>query len=101
MATGRKTGGRTKGTLNKNPALREMILQALERNGGVEYLATVAVEQPVAFCGLLGKVLPTQLTGENGGPIRHEFAWSDGDDDRADIASTVAEFAVGASDATH
>lgn len=72
MAKGIKTGGRSKGTPNKvTGALRDMILQALDEQpgGGIEYLKLQAMENPSAFMTLLGKVLPTQLTGPNDGPI--------------------------------
>lgn len=62
--------GRPKGSLNReNKQLREMILQALERNGGVDYLAVQAQKNPKAFLALLGRVLPLQVTGEGGGPV--------------------------------
>lgn len=66
--------GRKKGVPNKaTKAIKEMILQALDEahpDGGVEYLKRQANEQPVAFMGLLAKVLPMQLTGEDGGAIQ-------------------------------
>lgn len=46
-----------------------MVLRALDQVGGVEYLVQQAKENPVAFLTLLGKILPTQVTGENGGPL--------------------------------
>lgn len=62
--------GRPKGTQNKmTKVLKDMILQALDEAGGVDYLVTQAGENPTAFLTLVGKVLPLQLTGENGGPI--------------------------------
>lgn len=73
MAAGRKTGGRQKGTPNKVTAtVRESILAAFDRVGGVDYLAAQAVANPQAFMTLLGKVLPMQITGEDGGPVRIE-----------------------------
>lgn len=72
MAYGKKTGGRVKGTPNKvTGVLRDMILQALDEQegGGIAYLKLQAMENPAAFMTLLGKVLPTQLTGQNDGPI--------------------------------
>jgi hypothetical protein len=70
MATGRKTGGRTKGTPNKvTKALRDMILGALDEAGGQEYLTRQAGQNPTAFMALLGKVLPTQLTGDPAQPV--------------------------------
>ncbi len=65
--------GRPKGSKNKTPALiRDMISQALSDAGGVEYLVACAKEPRTAsaFLGLVGKVLPIQLTGEDDGPVR-------------------------------
>lgn len=70
MAQGRKTGGRAKGTPNKATAeLKEMILEALAGAGGVEYLQKQANKSPNAFLSLIGKVLPLQVTGANGGDL--------------------------------
>ena len=46
-----------------------MILGALADVGGQDYLARQADENPVAFMGLLGKVLPLQLAGADGGAL--------------------------------
>ena len=46
-----------------------MILNALSDVGGEQYLARQANENPSAFMTLLGKVLPTQMTGHEGGPV--------------------------------
>ena len=61
-----KTGGRKKGTPNKiSSALKEAILEAAERAGGedgiVGYLVVQALDNPVAFMSLLGKVLPMTI----------------------------------------
>jgi len=64
--------GRPKGATNKaTRELKEMILQALEGAGGVEYLQRKAEDPRTAsaFLSLIGKVLPMQVTGEGGGPI--------------------------------
>jgi hypothetical protein len=59
MARGHKTGGRQKGTPNKHTrAVKDMILEALDKAGGVEYLLTQAGENPTAFLTLVGKTLP-------------------------------------------
>lgn len=52
--------------------LRTMVLEALEHEGGVDYLRWVARNEPKAFAGLLGKVLPMQITGRDGGPVQFE-----------------------------
>ena len=62
--------GRPKGSPNKvTAAVKDMILGALADKGGQAYLARQADENPVAFMTLLGKVLPMQVTGEDGGPV--------------------------------
>jgi hypothetical protein len=65
-----KVAGRQKGTLNKNTAaLKDMILQALDNAGGVDYMAKQAKENPAAFMTLVGKVLPLQVSGPDGEKI--------------------------------
>jgi len=62
--------GRPKGATNKmTRALKDMILQALDDAGGEQYLADQALKNPAAFMTLLGKVLPLQVSGEDGGPV--------------------------------
>jgi len=75
--------GRPKGALNKTTALlKDAILKAAERAGNkvgndglVSYLEVQAIENPGPFMALLGKVLPMQVAGENGGPIRMTVEW--------------------------
>ncbi|HVI55477.1 MAG TPA: hypothetical protein VM621_10550 [Luteibacter sp.] len=65
-----KTGGRQKGVPNKTTAtLKEMILEALDKKGGVDYLVKQAESSPSAFMTLLGKVLPTQVSGDPDNPL--------------------------------
>jgi hypothetical protein len=71
---GKRQNGRPKGVLNKNTkALKEMILGALDANGGEDYLAQQARENPNAFLTLLGKTLPAdikaELSGADGKPL--------------------------------
>ena len=69
-----KTGGRPKGSKNVVPGvLKDMILVALDQAGGVDYLAGQAKTNPGAFMALVGKVLPLQLTGSEGGPLTIEI----------------------------
>lgn len=71
MANGYKTGGRTKGTPNKmTVAVKSAIMNAFEKVGGEDYLVTVAKDDPRTFCTLLGKVLPMEVTGDEGGPLQ-------------------------------
>ena len=71
----RKGGGRPKGVPNKTTALlKDAILAAATKAGGREgligYLEAQAKANPQSFLPLLGKVLPLQLTGEDGGAIQ-------------------------------
>jgi hypothetical protein len=70
--------GRPKGVPNKaTKALKDAIMNAFEEVGGEAYLVTVARDDPRTFCTLLGKVLPMQVTGEDGGAI--QVTWLKGD----------------------
>ena len=64
-----KTGGRQKGTLNKTlTLLKDPIIEAADTAAGKEglvgYLRSQARENPVAFMGLLGKLVPSQIAAE-------------------------------------
>jgi len=66
----RPPGGSRKGIPNKITGdLKAMILGALDKAGGVDYLVRQADENPGPFMTLVGKVLPTQVTGKDDGPI--------------------------------
>ena len=70
MAKGFKTGGRQKGTPNKiTHDLKEMVVKALHKAGGVAYLARQAEANPSAFLALVGRVLPLQVGDVGDGPI--------------------------------
>lgn len=70
IGKGKAGPGRPKGVPNKLTAdVKAMILEALDRKGGVDYLVAQAEENPTAFMTLLGKVLPLQVTGEGGGSL--------------------------------
>ena len=61
--------GRPKGSTNKSTALlKDAILQAAElagdKGGMVNYLLKQAHENPIAFMGLMGKVLPLQVVAD-------------------------------------
>lgn len=69
----RPNQGRPKGVLNKNNQLiRDMISQALDQAGGVNYLAETAISHPAAFLALVGKVMPVQIEGSKDSPLRVE-----------------------------
>lgn len=75
--------GKPVGAVSKTTkALKEAILLAAELSGQdtngegglVGYLRRVADEDVKAFSGLLGKVLPLQLTGADGRTLAQELA---------------------------
>jgi hypothetical protein len=53
----------------KTPALKDMVLEALDEAGGVRYLVERANETPAAFLTLVGKVMPTQVATEHKGEV--------------------------------
>jgi hypothetical protein len=62
--------GRPKGTPNRLTAdVRAMILAALDKAGGIDYLVAQSERNPAAFLTLVGKVLPLQMTDANEGPV--------------------------------
>ena len=73
----RPGAGRKKGVPNRvTKILKDQILEALDEAGGVAYLVTLARETPTAFATLLGKVLPTQVTGADDGPVQVDARYS-------------------------
>lgn len=75
----KKVGGRKRGGRNVfTRVLKEAIILAAEavgedgRGNGklVGYLRRIARAEPKAFCGLLGRLLPLQVTGPNNGPLQ-------------------------------
>ncbi|MBX4335592.1 hypothetical protein [Bartonella raoultii] len=70
--------GRVKGVPNKiTRVLKEAVLKAAENAGNrigneglVSYLEKQAMDCPAAYLALLGKILPLQVTGENGGAVK-------------------------------
>lgn len=90
--------GRPKGSPNKvQAAVKDMVLQALNEaheDGGAAYLKEQATKNPTAFLTLVGKVLPLQLTGKDGGPI--ETADVTEDVERVDrLIGSLAERIIG------
>lgn len=89
IGKGKAGPGRPKGVPNRTTTLlKDAILVAAElagddykekgrgEGGLVGYLRVQAIDNPGPFMGLVGKVLPTQLTGANGGAIAHRVEWS-------------------------
>lgn len=103
IGKGKAGPGRPKGVPNKiTTDLKRAILEAAEAAGGeggtAGYLARQADENPAAFMTLLGKVLPTTLTGpgDNGEHLHKVSA----DEAFARIASRLASVAPGAAGST-
>jgi hypothetical protein len=74
----REGAGRPKGKLGQTTImLNDAILQAATEAGGkdgmVGYLRARALDTPGPFLTLMGKVLPTQVTGADGGPLEAVF----------------------------
>lgn len=62
--------GRPKGAVNKiTKDIREMIRQALDDAGGSKYLLEQAKENPVAFMGLVGKIVPKEVEAKISGEL--------------------------------
>ena len=69
---GERRGGRKAGTPNKLSAdVKDAIMRAFADAGGHKYLSGIAVSHPAVFCQLVGKILPLEVTGANGGPIQY------------------------------
>lgn len=69
---GKGNPGKPKGAKTKVTAdIKHMIMTALSNAGGAEYLERRANDPrtAAAFLGLVGKVLPLQVTGEGGGAL--------------------------------
>lgn len=73
-----KVGGRKVGSVNKTPAAVKAVLhECFDRLGGIDAMVKWATDNPTEFYKLWSKMLPKELTGENGGPIqftREDFA---------------------------
>ena len=75
-----KLGGRQKGTVNKSTGeIRDMIAGALSEVGGQKYFVTQAFENPVAFMGLIGKILPKEINAEVKGALTFVLSKEDVD----------------------
>lgn len=60
-----RRGGRVKGQPNKiTVQMREVIMEAFDKLGGVDYLVKVGQQDPRVFCTLLGKLIPARLDVE-------------------------------------
>lgn len=70
IGKGQPGPGRPKGSQNKTTkALKDMILAALDKKGGIDYLVVQAEENPTAFLTLVGKVLPLDVNNKHEGQV--------------------------------
>jgi hypothetical protein len=66
----RQGAGRKAGVPNKlNADIKDMIMGALQDAGGQQYLAQQARDNPAAFMGLVGKVIPKDLKVDANGQM--------------------------------
>ena len=72
---GNKLGkGRPKGSENKvTRVVKDAVQDAFDELGGAQYLLQVARDDPKTFCGLLGRVIPTQVNAELKGDVQVVF----------------------------
>jgi hypothetical protein len=62
--------GRPVGAKGKfSRTIKEQMLKALDKLGGVDYLVRLGNEQPAVFGSLLGRIIPMEVVGANGGPL--------------------------------
>lgn len=73
---GKKTGGRRVGSQNKATAeIKELLRTALANKGDAAYFEKQADENPTAFMGLIGKIIPADVRANVQGNIT--FRWAD------------------------
>lgn len=77
---GERRGGRQRGVPNKLTGdVKEAIAAAFAEVGAKDYLVKLAESDPRTFCALVGKLVPTTVSGDpEGTPIKQvvEFAWA-------------------------
>lgn len=62
--------GRPKGSTNhQSKMIKEMLFEALDKAGGADYLYNQSQSNPSAFMTMLGKILPTQIAGDEESPL--------------------------------
>lgn len=60
--------------------VREQFQFAFELIGGIPRLAMWADKNPDKFYSLYSKLIPAEITGEGGGPLRIQLSWINGRD---------------------
>jgi hypothetical protein len=92
--------GRPKGVPNKvTAAAKSVIAEAAEKLGGVQRLVDWVKEDPENeskfWATIYPKLIPVQVTGEDGAPIRYEQVQTDADAFARTIASLAARAGTG------
>lgn len=85
MAKGKKTGGRVSGSVNRlTKTFKELVSLTVEKlnNDPKTSLYQFAKENPAEFWKIAAKLIPTEISGENGGAIKIKII-DEGDNDRA------------------
>jgi hypothetical protein len=70
--------GRPPGVRNKLTNLRDAVIEAFNEVGGAAYLVKLAngtQSDRNAFCGLMAKVLPSQIQADVSGTIQVQLSW--------------------------
>lgn len=68
---GNSNSGRIKGKSNKQTAsVKQCIINAFEEMGGVKNLTKWGMENQTEFYKLWGRMIPHEVTGEDGGDIQ-------------------------------
>lgn len=84
--------GRPKGLQNAiTVQLKNMILGALDDAGGQKYLRQQAIENPVAFMSLVGKVLPSTLNDQTAGQFRVVLMKFEADEPTDDVIDVTPQ----------
>lgn len=74
--------GRPKGTQNKTTqTVKEAVIAAFDEVGGASYLVEIAHTQPKAFLSLLGRVIPTEVSGSLEGLVVKLVSYKGGEND--------------------
>ena len=67
----RAGAGRKKGIPNRlTTSMKEAIRDAFQELGGAGYLVRIGHDDPRTFCSLLGRVIPREVGGPDGEPIK-------------------------------
>lgn len=78
--SGNRGKGRPKGAVNKTTASVKAALQAVyAARGGDAALQAWAGENQTEFYKLWGRMLPQEVGGIDGGPVKHTFGWLSSD----------------------